>query len=143
VLSTLTEVFDCSSVRHGDVDVLITWSPGGTTKAATGDELTAGPVLGTDVRAVIIAASHPLAARESITTEDLIGHDVRQPDALGEPEFIEAWSPRQTSSGKPNSQVQAERDIDSALDLMTTVARGRLAHFLVQSILDRYPKPAS
>ena len=139
VLSTLTEVFDFSSVRQGDVDVLITWSPGGTTKAATGDDLTAGPVLGTDARAVIVAASHPLAARESITTEDLISHDVRQPDALGEPEFIEAWSPRRTASGKPITQVKSERDIGSALDLMTTVARGSLAHFSVPSILDRYP----
>ena len=100
-----------SSVRNGDVDVLITWSPGGTTKAATGDGLTAGPVLGTDARAVIVAASHPRAGRESITTQDLIGHDVRQPDALGEPRFIEAWSPRQTSSGRRIIQVPAERDI--------------------------------
>jgi len=108
-------------------------------KAAAGDDLTAGPVIGTDARAVIVAASHPLAARESITTEDLVGHDVRRPDALGEPEFIEAWSPRRTSSGQPITQVQSERDINSALDLMTTVARSRLAHFSVRSILDRYP----
>jgi DNA-binding transcriptional LysR family regulator len=139
VLSTLTEVFDFSSVRRGDVDVLITWSPGGTTEAVTGAELTAGPVLGTDARAVIVAAAHPLAARRSITTEDLIGHDVRRPDALGEPEFIAAWSPRRTSRGQPITQVRSERDIGSALDLMTTVARSSLAHFSVQSILDRHP----
>jgi hypothetical protein len=34
--------------------------------------------------------------------------------------------------------VESERDIGSALDLMTTVARSSLAHFSVQSILDRY-----
>src|SRR3954453_7193017 len=37
------------------------------------------------------------------------------------------------------TQVESERDIGSALDLMTTVARSSLAHFSVQSILHRYP----
>lgn len=139
VLTTLNEVFDFTSVRNGHVDVLLTWSPGGSAHAALADDLTAGPVLGSDQRAVLVAKDHPVATRESITTDDLIGYDVRKPDPLGAPAFADAWAPRQTTSGDPIRQVDGGRQFLSALDLLTTVARSQMAHFTIQSILDRYP----
>lgn len=139
VVTTLNEVFDFTSVRNGHVDVLLTWSPGGSAHAALADDLTAGPVLGSDQRAVVVAKDHPLATRESITTDDLIGYDVRKPDPLGAPAFAAAWAPRQTTSGVPLHQVDGGRQFLSALDLLTTVARSETAHFTIQSILDRYP----
>ncbi|MGH3479475.1 MAG: LysR family transcriptional regulator [Nocardioidaceae bacterium] len=139
VVTTLNEVFDFTSIRNGHVDVLLTWSPGGPAHAALADDLTAGPVLGSDQRAVLVAKDHPLATRESITTDDLIGYDIRKPDPLGTPAFADAWAPRQTTSGNPIHQVDGGRQFLSALDLLTTVARSQMAHFTIQSILDRYP----
>ncbi|HYJ68560.1 MAG TPA: hypothetical protein VEX15_12970 [Nocardioidaceae bacterium] len=55
VLTTLNEVFDFTSVHNGHVNVQLTWSPGGSAHAALADDLTAGPVLGSDQREILVA----------------------------------------------------------------------------------------
>lgn len=134
-LRTLTDTFDFSALRDGSVDVLVTWSPGGSAVAAVGDDLSAGPVLGSEARAVVVAADHPLARHDSITTEDVADYDVRRPG--GPAEFVEAWTPRVTASGRPLRLVDS--DGTSALDLLARIARSRLVHFTFVSLLERYP----
>lgn len=137
-LRTLTETFDFSALRDGEVDVLVTWSPGGSAGAAVGDDLTAGPVLGTEARAVVVAADHPLAGRSSITTDDVVGYNVRRPGP-GPSGFVEAWAPRRTSGGQSLEYVDLDQDVMSAFDLLSRIARSRLVHFTLVSILERYP----
>lgn len=102
------------AVRAGEIDILISWFP------VEEPDLVAGPIIFTEPRVVMVAASHVLATRGRISREDLADFTV-----LGTalPEYWEdAVSPFYTPKGRQIPRDNAPRDWD---DLTFKVANGQ------------------
>jgi len=107
-------------LRRSEVDVVINWL------AVDEPDLTAGPVIEYRDRVLAVGRAHRLAARKSVSAEELadeITHDwpPGYPPALGD-----AIHPRFTPSGRPIRRIHTS--ISSVEDLITQVARGQIVH---------------
>lgn len=146
VLTAMVDRFDFQLVADGELDVLLAWLPRHDPELVGAADLRVGPALATETRALLVADDHPLAGRASISVEDLVDHPVLPPHSEAPAAFLDAWTPRQTPSGRPIPR--SDHDLTAMLggrsiqiqDLLTTVARGA-AHLSVGSALVRNPFP--
>jgi len=108
-----------SALRRGEVDVLVNWL------AVDEPDLTAGPALEFRDRVLAVASGDPLAARQSVSVEDLADREV----ALMTPPFpaalYDAIVPPRTPSGRVIRRTVPVRSIH---ELLALVARGRIVH---------------
>jgi DNA-binding transcriptional LysR family regulator len=117
-------------VRRGEVDMTAIRFP------IRQPDLTVGPVLATDERALAVAEDHPLASRRFVTVEDLADYTL----AVGittPQEIIDAFLPQVTPSGRPI----ASRKVTTPAELMTLVARGEIVHATIVSLPDYLTYP--
>lgn len=120
-------------IRRGEIDVMACRLP------IDQADLTVGPVLASDDRILGVAIDHPLAARDSVSFEDLA--DCEAHDAGGQlpREYIDTLIPPRT----PNGRRIPRRHIDapSPTQLLAMVARGEIVHPTISSFPDHYRHP--
>ena len=107
-------------LRRGEVDVVVNWL------AVDEPDLTAGPVIEYRDRVLAVGRTHRLAARRSVSAEDLADEKAHEwppgfPPALGD-----AVIPRRTPSGQPIRRTRIS--LSSLEDAVTQVARGQIVH---------------
>ena len=135
------------SLREGEIDLLLAWSPGGTTDAVRGDGRAAAAVLASDPRAVLVAADHPLAAFEQVSIEQVAEHEILNLHSDTPRAFGRAWTPDRTPAGTPIRRTAC--DLAATLDhtpayleeLYTAVARSHIVHLTSCSVLEHHPYP--
>jgi DNA-binding transcriptional LysR family regulator len=118
------------ALRRGEVDMTAIRFP------IRQPDLTVGPVLTTDRRALAVAEGHPLASRRFVTVEDLADYTLAFATQIPS-EILEAFIPSVTPSGRPI----AHREVLSPSHAMTLVARGEIVHATVASLPDYLPYP--
>lgn len=114
-----------AALRRGEIDVLVNWL------AVDEPDLTAGAVIEYRDRVLAVGRGHRLAARESVSAEDLADEDTNElpppyPAALGD-----AIMPQATPSGRPIPRSQPTHSADH---ILTLIARGRIVHPTMASI---------
>jgi DNA-binding transcriptional LysR family regulator len=114
------ETFDAyRPLRRGDIDVLCNWL------AVDQPDLTAGAAFAYYPRALAVAPSHRLAARSTVSVEELADEEVAVlPDSIPSAVY-DLLVPRRTPSGRPIRRTQPAQTINEILSL---VARGRIVH---------------
>src|SRR3954452_3568194 len=110
-------------LRRGDVEMVATRFP------LRQPDLTVGPVLARDSRALAVAEHHPLAGLESVSVEDLADYVLAEVETLP-PELLSAFTPSVTPSGRPI----AHRKVTGAVDNLALVARGEIVHATISSL---------
>ncbi|MEJ3653200.1 LysR family transcriptional regulator [Actinomycetes bacterium KLBMP 9759] len=152
-----TVVFNSRGIRVGNpvgalildntIDLALMWCPGGDGRHLDSAGLTVGPIIEEDPWAVIMPAGHPLAGRESVELDDLVGHRLLDPGLPAASALREAWAPRVTSSGRlldyavdDMARLVGRPDV-GIIDVYSLVLTGRGLHFTVASVLDRVPCP--
>jgi DNA-binding transcriptional LysR family regulator len=114
------ETFDaCRPLRRGDIDVLCNWL------AAGEPGLTAGSAFAYYPRALAVAPAHRLAARRTVSVEDLAGEEVALPPPTVPPAVYNLIVPPRTPSGRPIRRTQPVQTIN---EIMSLVARGHIVH---------------
>ena len=99
-------------------------------------DIAIGPILSSEERVVVVATDHPLAARASISIEDLA--DYTTTDIATVPRSImDAFSPPFTPSGRPIHRV----NLNSIPEGIVRAATGELVYPTVPAVLDYYPHP--
>ncbi|MEV5341531.1 LysR family transcriptional regulator [Streptomyces sp. NPDC052676] len=119
-------------LRSGEVDVGVLWLP------VREPDLTVGPVLRASPVMVMAAPAHPLAARESVTLEDLGDHAVLGP-AGPIPQYREAGLiPFHTPSGRP---IRLAGRVNTFQEVLTTIADGHAVALTQAEAADYCPWP--
>lgn len=108
-----------SALRRGELDVLVNWL------AVEEPDLTVGPVLEYRDRVLAVAATDPLAARRSVSVEELADRETAQMTPPFPPALYDAIIPPRTPSGRVIRRSQPVRSIH---ELVALVARGRIVH---------------
>jgi DNA-binding transcriptional LysR family regulator len=115
-----------SPLRRGKLDVVVNWLPVGE------PDLTDGPALAYYDRVLAVSPGHRLAARESISLEELADEVVNRPPATFPTSFADAIYPLRTPSGRIIRRVALGPDNSddewSYGALIAAVARGELVH---------------
>jgi DNA-binding transcriptional LysR family regulator len=119
-------------LRRGEVDALALRLP------LDQDDLEIGPILAEEPRALAVARSHPLAARSSVSIEDLAEHRVAQLPGLP-PELAEAIVPERTPTGA--AIARHPHAPETIAELVAMVARGEVVHPSSASLLDYAAHP--
>jgi DNA-binding transcriptional LysR family regulator len=114
-------------LRRGEVDALALRLP------LDQDDLEIGPILAEEPRALAVARSHPLAARSSVSLEDLAEQRVAQLPGLPR-ELSEAIVPERTPSGA--TIARHPHAPETIAELVAMVARGEIVHPTSESLLD-------
>jgi DNA-binding transcriptional LysR family regulator len=119
-------------LRRGEVDALALRLP------LDQDDLEIGPILSDEPRALAVSCSHPLAARRSVSLEDLAPERVAQLPGLP-PELAETILPERTPSGAP---IARHPDAPQTIaELIAMVARGEIVHLTSASLLEYVGHP--
>lgn len=108
-------------LRRGQIDVLVNWH------AVDEPDLTLGPVIDHLERFLAVAASHPLAARSSVSIEDLADYPVRAHPPGVPRALYEAIIPSETPAGRPIPRAPMTEK-NSVHELLAEVARGKIIH---------------
>lgn len=131
------------ALRDHDIDLLLTWSPGGDASAVTDQSRDAGPVLARAWRAALVPAGHALAVHSEISIEQVAYYGVL--DVLGGAPsgFRHGWTPPRTLSGKPlrrhaGNVTYPTVDVET---LLACLVRDRLVHLTIGSLLESFPYP--
>ncbi|OIK06022.1 substrate-binding domain-containing protein [Streptomyces monashensis] len=99
-------------------------------------DLVTSRVLTEDARAVLVGAAHPLAARASVSVEELADYDTfARPGAF--PDYV--WDdvvPPRTPAGRP---IRRNRRVGSIPEMMALVAEGEAVHISLVSLADVAP----
>jgi DNA-binding transcriptional LysR family regulator len=107
-------------LRCGESDAMLYW------QAVDGEpDLTCGPVIIWLDRVLLVARDHRLAARESVSAEELAHERVFQQPPSFPSAVMDAISPPVTPSGQP---IPRTEPIRSFHELLSLVARGRCVH---------------
>jgi DNA-binding transcriptional LysR family regulator len=117
VLEAVSNFDPYSALRRGELDVLVNWL------AVDEPDLTVGPVLEQRDRVLAVASGDPLAARSSVSLEDLADREVALmpfPPAL-----YDAIIPPRTPSGRV---IRRTKPVRSIHELVAVVARGQIVH---------------
>ena len=115
------------SLRRGDVDVLLTWL------ALDEPDLTAGPALSSEPRVLIVAASHPLAGRASISIEEVAGLPAM--DVGGMPRRLaDTLVPPRTPAGRALDRLVPPDSITTVAEVLALVHQDRIVHPSVASV---------
>ena len=107
-------------LRRGEIDVLCNWL------AVEEPDLTVGPVIERYERILAVGRGHRLAARRSVTSEDLAGERLnraprRYPKALTDAILV----PR-TRSGRPIRRT--DHELESVPEVVAMIARGEIVN---------------
>jgi DNA-binding transcriptional LysR family regulator len=125
VLDAVSNVDPYSRLRRGELDVLVNWL------AVDEPDLTVGPALECPERVVAVASADPLAARQSVSVEDLADREV----ALMIPPFptalYDAMIPPRTPSGR---DIRRAQEVHGIHELVARVAQGLIVHPTVAGI---------
>jgi DNA-binding transcriptional LysR family regulator len=114
------ETFDAyQPLRRGDIDVLCNWL------AVDQPDLTAGAAFAHYPRALAVAPSHRLAAKSTVSIEELAEEQVALLPGSTPSAVYNLLVPRRTPSGQPIRRTQPVQTINEILSL---VARGRIVH---------------
>jgi DNA-binding transcriptional LysR family regulator len=114
------ETFDAyRMLRRGDIDVLCNWL------AVDESDLTAGTAFAYYQRALAVAPSHRLAAKPSVSVEDLASEEVALLPPTTPSGVYDLLIPPRTPSGRPIRRTQPVQTINEILSL---VAQGRIVH---------------
>lgn len=106
-------------LRAGEVEVLVNW-------LAVGEpDLTAGPAIDHQDRVLAVGTGHPLAARPSVSLEDLAGYEVALLPQSFPPALHDAVIPPCAPSGRIIRRTQPVYTIH---ELVSLIARGRIVH---------------
>lgn len=119
-------------LRRGALDILAHWLP------LSQPDLTIGPVLTREDRALAVRVGHPLAERGSATVEDLGDYAVADADGIVPAETLEALCPWQTLSGRAVPRSHREGRM---VEVLSLVARGEIVHPTVTSLSTYYAHP--
>jgi DNA-binding transcriptional LysR family regulator len=125
ILHTVTTKDPYTPLRHGDIDVLLSYL------ALDEPDLTAGPVIEYRDRALAVCRGHRLAHQESVSVEDLGGEEVHENAAPFPEALYDAIVPRFTPSGRPIRRTYPWRTDE---DVLTAVARGRIVHPVMSGV---------
>ncbi|WP_084211432.1 LysR family transcriptional regulator [Pseudonocardia acaciae] len=117
---------------RGELDVMAHWLP------LSGPELTIGPTLVREPRALAVPVGHPLAVRGSASLEDLGDYEVVDSTGVVPAETLDELCPARTPSGRPVRRRHREGRMAEVLAL---VARGEVVHPTVASLPDYYAHP--
>ncbi|HSK98381.1 MAG TPA: LysR family transcriptional regulator, partial [Euzebyales bacterium] len=99
-------------LRRGELDLVAHWLP------ISQPDLTVGPILTREERALAVRAGHRLAERGSATVEDLGDHAVVDADGMVPPETLEVFSPSRTPSGRAVPRRHREGRMVEVLSLV-------------------------
>ena len=119
VLDVVSNFDPYSALRRGELDVLVNWL------AVDEPDLTAGPVLEYRDRVLAVARTDPLAARASVTLEDLADREVAQMTPSFPPALYDAIFPPRAHSGR---EIRRGPPVRSIHELVSLVARGQIVH---------------
>ena len=119
ILDGVSNLDPYSALRRGELDVLVNWL------AVDEPDLTVGPVLEYRDRVLAMASADPLAARASVSVEDLADREVALMTPPFPPALYDAIIPPCTPSGRAIRRTQPVRSIH---ELVALVARGRIVH---------------
>lgn len=112
-------------VRRGEIDLMATRLP------LERPDLTIGPLLSREDRALAVARDHPLAARQSVTLEDVADYQVGNFESELT-EMLEALVPSHTPAGRP---IRRSSERPRTLpEVFTLVAAGVIVHPTVASL---------
>jgi DNA-binding transcriptional LysR family regulator len=117
-------------LRARSVDLLATRIP------LTAADITVGPILSREERVVVVARGDPLAARESVTYEDLADRVVGDIPSFPR-EMMDAFIPPVTASGRVLRRID---NCDPEI-VMMRVALGEQVHPTVRSFLEHQNHP--
>ncbi|MFI6103342.1 LysR family transcriptional regulator [Streptomyces sp. NPDC051310] len=106
-----------AKLRGGLVDLQLMWLP------VPEDRVTCGPVVLTEGRVLAVAEDSPLAARSSVSMEDLAGRTVLDPGEDVPQDWFRAMCPDRTPGGRPVHRGPRARTFHEILAL---VAAGRI-----------------
>jgi DNA-binding transcriptional LysR family regulator len=106
-----------SALRRGELDVLVNWL------AVDEPDLTVGPVLEQRDRVLAVASGDPLAARASVSLEDLADREVALMTPPFPPALYDAIAPPRTPSGRVIRRTEPARSIH---ELISLIARGQI-----------------
>jgi DNA-binding transcriptional LysR family regulator len=113
-----------------DLDIIAVRMP------VTDPDLVVGPVVSSEERVAVMAVGHPLAARSSISIEEL-AHYTTTDSAAAPRAIMDVFSPSCTPSGRPIHRA----NVNSLADAAVRAATGELIHPTVPSFLAAYPHP--
>jgi DNA-binding transcriptional LysR family regulator len=99
-------------------------------------EFMIGPELSREPRVLVVATDHPLAARGSVSVEDLADYVTTDLPAAPR-EVMDAFSPPRTPSGRPIRRAH----LNSIPEAAVRAATGELVHPTVPSFLAAYRQP--
>jgi DNA-binding transcriptional LysR family regulator len=119
------DIFDpYAALRHNDLDVLVNWL------AVDEQDLTVGPAIDRRRRVLAVAPDHRLAARTSVSIDDLADETVIEAPPAFPKALYDALIPA-TASGRPIRRVQYPGTFH---EYLTLVARGFIVHPTVESV---------
>ena len=119
-------------LRRGELDVVAHWLP------VSQPDLTVGPTLTSEERALAVQVGHPLAERGFATVEDLGDYLVADAEGIVLAETLAVLCPQLTPSGRPILRRHREGRM---VEVLSLVARGEIVHPTVASLSDYYTYP--
>jgi DNA-binding transcriptional LysR family regulator len=118
-------------LRKGEVTLLATRLP------ISDPDITVGPVLSTEPRAVVVGRGHPLAAQPQVSIDDLARYQTCTV-ATARRELADALVPPRTPRGRQLRRVT----VRSTAEALMRVALGEAVYLTVRSFLDYVSHPA-
>lgn len=113
-------------LRENEVELMATWVP------LQEPDLVVGPTLTRQPRVLAVARDHPLAARETVSVEDLADHRVLRFQNWPK-ELHDAVVPDRTPSGRPITGPRIRVGERALLDIGFRIARGEVVFTTVAS----------
>jgi DNA-binding transcriptional LysR family regulator len=111
---SLPDLYD--ALRRDDIDVLVSWL------ALDEPDLTAGPAIEYRARVLAVSRDHPLAARGSVTAEDMADYETAAAPRVA---VFDAVVPPYTPSGRP---MRRTRVVTGFHEVLALVASGQIVH---------------
>lgn len=126
-------------LHRGEFDAVCSWLPHGQPGVVV------GPILSSELRVLAISSDHPLAARASVSIEDVAEYRVTRWETMP-PEFHEAWIPSRTPAGRriehqPFSRWSLGDRGRMTSELVHLIATGRVVHPTVPSFAHMFGHP--
>jgi len=121
-----------TGLRSNDVDVAVLWLP------VREPDLVVGPVLRISPVLLMVAESHPLGGRDSVSIEDLADHVVLAPNGPIPRYMEESLVPFHTPTGRP---IMRGDRVSTWQEVLTTVAAGRAVALAQAEAATFFPWP--
>ncbi|MHB1568697.1 MAG: LysR family transcriptional regulator [Solirubrobacteraceae bacterium] len=120
-------------LRRGGCDIVVGRLP------CSDPDITVGPVLTREERALLVASDHPLARKQLVTLEDIADTGLPMSFPRDVPrEFLEAFVPPMTPTGRPLPRCDTTIE-----EMLLRVARAEQLHPTISSFLDYYAAPGT